>query len=127
MLAHASRGPEHSPGTSRWLPDRQGWRWDSQYGFIAPVAPRIAGRIAFLIAGRVLSSAETLMGTVEAEHLGAIVGGTTAGTNGGMNPFDVAGGHTLRWTGMDIRKKDDSPHHGVGIKPPSRSAAPSPE
>ena len=49
--------------------------------------------------------------------LGTIVGGTTAGTNGGMNPFDVAGGHTLRWTGMDIRKKDGSRHHGVGIKP----------
>jgi len=36
--------------------------------------------------------------------LGTIVGGTTAGTNGGMNPFDVAGGHTLRWTGMDVRR-----------------------
>jgi C-terminal processing protease CtpA/Prc len=112
------------PVTSNWFnipivtrPDRQGWRWDSQYGFIAPVAPRIAGRIAFLIDGRVLSAAETLMGTVEGEHLGALVGGTTAGTNGGMNPFDVAGGHTLRWTGMDVRKKDGSPHHGVGIKP----------
>jgi C-terminal processing protease CtpA/Prc len=112
------------PVTSNWFntpivtrPDRQGWRFDSQYGFITPVAPRLAGRIAFLTDGRVLSSAETLMGTVEAEHLGAIVGGATAGTNGGMNPFDVAGGHTLRWTGMDIRKKDGSPHHGVGIKP----------
>jgi C-terminal processing protease CtpA/Prc len=112
------------PVTSNWFnipivtrPDRQGWRWDSQYGFVAPVAPRIAGRIAFLIDGRVLSFAETLMGLVEGEHLGALVGGPTAGTNGGMNPFDVAGGHTLRWTGMDIRKKDGSPHHGVGIKP----------
>ena len=81
------------------------------------MAPRIAGRIAFLIDGRVLSAAESLMGIAEGEHLGALVGGTTAGTNGGMNPFDVAGGHTLRWTGMDVRKKDGSPHHGVGIKP----------
>lgn len=53
------------------------------------MAPRLAGRIAFLIDGRVLSFAETLMGTVEAEHLGALVGGPTAGTNGGMNPFEV--------------------------------------
>jgi len=112
------------PVTSNWFnipivtrPDRQGWRWDSQYNFITPAAPRLTGRIAFLIDGRVLSAAETLMGIVEGEHLGAIVGGTTAGTNGGMNPFDVAGGHTLRWTGMDIRKKDGSRHHGVGIKP----------
>jgi C-terminal processing protease CtpA/Prc len=112
------------PVTSNWFnipivtrPDRQGWRWDSRYDFLTPLAPRLTGRIAFLIDGRVLSAAETLMGIVEGEHLGAIVGGTTAGTNGGMNPFDVAGGHTLRWTGMDIRKKDGSPHHGVGIKP----------
>ena len=112
------------PVTSNWFnipivtrPDRQGWRWDSLYNFLTPLAPRFAGRIAFLIDGRVLSAAESLMGTVEGEHLGAIVGGTTAGTNGGMNPFDVAGGHTLRWTGMDVRKKDGSPHHGVGIKP----------
>ena len=112
------------PVTSNWFnipivtrPDRQGWRFDSQYSFITPAAPRLTGRIAFLIDGRILSFAETLMGIVEGEHLGALVGGTTAGTNGGMNPFDVAGGHTLRWTGMDVRKKDGSLHHGVGIKP----------
>jgi C-terminal processing protease CtpA/Prc len=81
------------------------------------VAPRFAGRFAFLIDGRVLSAAESLIGVVEGERLGALVGGPTAGTNGGMDPFDVAGGHTLRWTGMDIRKKDGSPHLGVGIKP----------
>ncbi|MFY9823873.1 MAG: S41 family peptidase [Thermoanaerobaculia bacterium] len=112
------------PVTSSWFnipivtqPDRQGWGWDSQYTYETPVAPRFTGRFAFLIDGRVLSAAESLMGIVENEHLGALVGGPTAGTNGGMDPFDVAGGYTLRWTGMDIRKKDGSPHLGVGIKP----------
>jgi C-terminal processing protease CtpA/Prc len=81
------------------------------------MAPRFTGRFAFLIDGRVLSAAESLIGVVEGERLGALVGGPTAGTNDGMDPFDVAGGHTLRWTGMDIRKKDGSPHLGVGIKP----------
>ena len=38
-------------------------------------------------------------------------------TNGGMDPFGVAGGYMLCWAGMDVRKKDGSPHHGVGIKP----------
>ncbi|HEY0557428.1 MAG TPA: S41 family peptidase [Thermoanaerobaculia bacterium] len=112
------------PVTSNWFnipvvtqPDRQGWSWHSIYQFVTPKAPRFTGRFAFLIDGRVLSAAESLMGIVEGEHLGALVGGPTAGTNGSMDPFDVAGGHTLRWTGMDIRKKDGSPHHGVGIKP----------
>jgi C-terminal processing protease CtpA/Prc len=112
------------PVTSNWFnipivtqPDRQGWGWDSQYSYETPVAPRFTGRFAFLIDGRVLSAAESLMGIVEGERLGALVGGPTAGTNGGMDPFDVAGGYTLRWTGMDIRKKDGSPHLGVGIKP----------
>jgi C-terminal processing protease CtpA/Prc len=45
------------------------------------------------------------------------VGGPTGGTNGGIDPVPVAGGYTLRFTGMDVRKKDGSPHHGVGIKP----------
>ncbi|HEY4596778.1 MAG TPA: S41 family peptidase [Thermoanaerobaculia bacterium] len=112
------------PVTTNWFnipvvtqPDRQGWSWRSIYLFLTPKAPRFTGRFAFLIDGRVLSAAETLMGIVEGERLGALVGGPTAGTNGSMDPFDVAGGHTLRWTGMDIRKKDGSPHHGVGIKP----------
>jgi C-terminal processing protease CtpA/Prc len=112
------------PVTSHWFntpvvtqPDRQGWGWRSQYLVPTPVAPRFTGRFAFLIDGRVLSAAESLIGVVEGERLGALVGGPTAGTNGGMDPFDVAGGHTLRWTGMDIRKKDGSPHLGVGIKP----------
>ena len=49
------------------------------------------------------------MGIVEAERLGAVVGGPTGGTNGNTNPFSVAGGYGLRWTGMDVRKKDGSP------------------
>lgn len=112
------------PVTTSWFnipivtqPDRQGWGWRAEYFSQTPVAPRFKGRFAFLIDGRVLSYAESLMGIVENEKLGALVGGPTGGTNGGMDPFGVAGGYTLRWTGMDIRKKDGSPHLGVGIRP----------
>jgi AbrB family looped-hinge helix DNA binding protein len=51
------------------------------------------------------------MWIVEAEHLGVLVVGPTGGTNGNFNVFNVAGGFGLRWTGMDVRKKDGSPHH----------------
>jgi C-terminal processing protease CtpA/Prc len=112
------------PVTSNWFnipivtqPDRKGWEWRSIYWFWTPQAPRLTGRIAFLIDGGVLSFAESLMGIVEAEHLGALVGGPTGGTNGGFDLLPVAGGYSLRFTGMDVRKKDGSPHHGVGILP----------
>ncbi|HEV7668821.1 MAG TPA: S41 family peptidase [Thermoanaerobaculia bacterium] len=112
------------PVTSPWFnlpiitqPDRLGWDVRPAYFFLTPLAPRLTGRIAFLIEGRVLSYAESLMGIVEGEHLGALVGGTTGGTNGGFDVVPVAGGYTLRYTGMDVRKKDGSPHHGVGIRP----------
>ncbi len=112
------------PVTSPWFnlpiitqPDRQGWDWRPEYWIQTPLAPRFTGRVAFLIDGRELSFAESLMGIVEDEHLGALVGGPTAGTNGGMNPFNIAGGYTLRWTGMDVRKKDGSQLYGVGVQP----------
>ncbi len=112
------------PVTSPWFnfaiitrPDRQDWEVRAFHWIVTPLAPRLTGRIAFLIDGRVLSTAESLTGTVEGERLGALVGGPTAGTNGGVNPFAVASGDTLRWTGMEVLKKDGSPHHGVGILP----------
>jgi len=112
------------PVTSNWFnlpnitqPDRRDWKWRPAYWIQTPLAPRFTGRIAFLIDARVLSYAESLMGIVEGERLGALVGGPTAGTNGGTNSFNVTGDYGLRFTGMDVRKKDGSPYHGVGIKP----------
>jgi C-terminal processing protease CtpA/Prc len=112
------------PVTSPWFnypiitePDRKGWDWLPAYWIQTPIAPRFRGRIAFLINGGDLSYAESLLGIVEAERLGALVGEPTGGTNGNANAWNVAGGFGLRFTGMDVRKKDGSPHHGVGIKP----------
>jgi len=112
------------PVTSDWFnipivtrPDRQDWTWRVIHWILPPEAPRLTGRIAFLVDGRAISYAESVMAIVEAEHLGVIVGGPTAGTNGNINPFPVAGGYVLRWTGMQVRKPDGSPHHGVGIRP----------
>jgi C-terminal processing protease CtpA/Prc len=57
------------------------------------------------------------MGIVEHEKLGEIVGATTAGTNGNVNPFTLPGGYHVMWTGMKVLKHDGSRHHGVGIRP----------
>ena len=86
--------------------------WD-----IAPRQPRLRAKVAFLTGGGAISAAESTMGVVEEYHLGPIVGETTAGTNGNVNPFTLPGGYTVRWTGMRVTKRDGSPHHGVGIRP----------
>jgi Peptidase family S41 len=112
------------PVTAPWFnipiitrPDGQGWEVRAVPWIQTPEAPRLTGRIAFLIDGGSLSAAESYMGIVEAERLGALVGGPTGGTNGSANLVPVAGGHALRWTGMEVRKTDGSLHHGVGILP----------
>ncbi|HEX6812402.1 MAG TPA: S41 family peptidase [Planctomycetota bacterium] len=64
-----------------------------------------------------VSYAESVLGIIEAYKLGEIVGGTTAGTNGNVNPFDLPGGYSVSWTGMKVLKHDGSRHHGVGIAP----------
>ncbi len=90
-------------------------RWD-----LKPEAPRLSAKIAFLTDGRAISYAESYMGIVEAYQLGSIVGETTAGTNGNVNPVVLPGGYTVVWTGMKVLKHDGSTHHGVGIKPTLR-------
>jgi len=86
--------------------------WD-----LPPAEPRFNAPRVFLIDGRAISYAETVMGIVEFYKLGAIVGGPTAGTNGNVNPFKLPGGYTVSWTGMKVLKHDGSQHHGVGIQP----------
>jgi C-terminal processing protease CtpA/Prc len=57
------------------------------------------------------------MGIVEHYRLGEVVGSTTAGTNGDVNMFTVAGGFLVSFSGMRVLKHDGSRHHGVGVAP----------
>lgn len=113
------------PATSaRWnvpivrRPDRQDWSW-SQSGRwnMPPLKPRWTAKVAFLTDGGAISYAESIMGIIEAYKLGEIIGSTTAGTNGNVNPFVLPGGIAVSWTGMKVLKHDGSRHHGVGIHP----------
>ena len=99
-------------------PDRRNINYpDDNRWTLPPVAPRLTAKIAFLTDGRAISYAESYLGVVEAYKLGEIVGETTAGTNGNINPLNLMGGYRIFWTGMKVTKHDNSPHHGVGIKP----------
>ncbi|HEY7395558.1 MAG TPA: S41 family peptidase, partial [Gemmatimonadaceae bacterium] len=99
-------------------PDRRGVQYNRDGGWVLPpLQPRIPGKIAFLTGGGAISYAESTMGIVEQFKLGEIVGSTSAGTNGNVNPFTVMGAYSIAYTGMRVRKLDNTPHHGVGIKP----------
>jgi C-terminal processing protease CtpA/Prc len=99
-------------------PDRTDMNFDGVGRWtIPPLEPYLKAKRVFITDGRAISYAESCMGIVEAEKLGEIVGGPTAGTNGNVNPFTVPGGYRIMWTGMRVVKHDGSPHHGVGILP----------
>jgi C-terminal processing protease CtpA/Prc len=116
------------PATSaRWCvpvitrPDHENVEWlESGRWRLAPKEPRLNATIAFLTDGRAISYAESIMGIVENYKMGEIVGSTTAGTNGNVNPFTLPGGYSVSWTGMKVLKHDGSQHHGVGIAPTLR-------
>ncbi|MGD0992894.1 MAG: S41 family peptidase [Gemmatimonadales bacterium] len=87
-------------------------------GWSVPVAAvRLKARAAFLIGPGMVSAGETIMGIVEAYQLGAMVGSTTAGTNGNVVVVTLPGGYRFRFTGMRVLKHDGSALHGVGIHP----------
>ena len=119
-LAHltdtAIRSAKWNVGSAR-LPDRLDTKWDESGWPVPPQKPYLNAKRVFLTDGRAISYAETVMGMVEAFHLGEIVGEPTAGTNGNINPFKLPGGFTITWTGMKVLKHDGSQHHGIGILP----------
>jgi C-terminal processing protease CtpA/Prc len=84
---------------------------------LLPLPPYLAAKKVFLTDGGAISYAESTMGIVEHYKLGEIVGETTAGTNGNVNPLELPGGFVISWTGMKVLKHDGSRHHGVGIAP----------
>jgi Peptidase family S41 len=99
-------------------PDHHNITYYVNGGWPVPVArPRLRDRVAFLIGPGVVSYGETTMGVVEAYHLGAMVGSTTAGTNGNVDRVVLPGGYRFSFTGMRVLKHDGSPLHGVGIHP----------
>jgi len=119
-LAHLSDNPLRS---AKWnipeaaLPDRKEFPFKESGWPVQPLKPYLPAPRVFLIDGRAISYAETVMGIVEHFKLGEIVGEPTAGTNGNVNPFRLPGGYTVFWTGMKVLKHDGSQHHGVGILP----------
>ncbi len=105
--AHFEVGEQLKPGHLTWVDNR----WD-----LAPLAPRLAAPAVFLTDAEAISYAESIMGIVEAYHLGTVVGEPTAGTNGNINVI-AFGDMRVIFTGMKVIKHNGSRHHGLGIVP----------
>jgi C-terminal processing protease CtpA/Prc len=84
---------------------------------LAAQKPHIDGKVVFLVDGRAISNAESFMSFIEHYKLAEIVGQSTAGTNGNVNPFTLPGGFRISWTGMKVLKHDGSRHHLIGVLP----------
>lgn len=74
-------------------------------------------KVVYITDGSAISYAESCLGYIEGYKLATIVGQPSAGTNGNVNPFELPGGYTIRWTGMKVLKHNGTQHHGIGILP----------
>ncbi|MCP3979104.1 MAG: hypothetical protein GY716_07200 [bacterium] len=92
-----------TPARSRW--------------WVTPRLPRVTARIAFITGGEIISTGETFMSIVKHYGLGTIVGGATAGTNGGAYREALPGGYRFNWTGSRIVNHDGTQLHGIGVLP----------
>jgi hypothetical protein len=106
----------HQPRLAKPFGESDGW--DSFGWDVEPAQPRVAANRIFLTDGRAISYAESIMGYVQDEKLGTILGGTTAGTNGNIAIFSVPGGFNVVFTAMRVTRHDGrSPFHMEGVKP----------
>ena len=89
----------------------QGWEMEPRKPYLGDK------KIVFIIDGSAISYAESYMSFIEGYKLATIVGQTTAGTNGNINPFTLLGNYSISWTGMKVVKHDGSKFHGIGVLP----------
>jgi hypothetical protein len=119
-MAHLSDAPIHTqhfdiPITTQ--PDQIGVTYDDVGWAWQPRKPRFKGKMLFLTNGTAQSQAEMFMSFVEDNHLGTIIGSTTAGVDGEINYMNLPGDYTLSWTGTRAFKYDGSRFMGVGVTP----------
>jgi C-terminal processing protease CtpA/Prc len=102
------------------LPDRRGVAVEESEWKMPPREPRLTAKAAFVTDGRAVSAAETSLSLIATHKVAPVVGGATAGSNGGINVYVLPGGYRVSWTGMLATKRDRTAHHGVGVLPTHR-------
>jgi hypothetical protein len=84
---------------------------------VRPQATRLAAKVAVLIDGRTMSSAETVLHMIRTGHVGVLVGEPSAGGNGNVSETEVPGGFAFRFTAIRASNLDGSTVHGHGFTP----------
>ena len=84
---------------------------------LEPKQPHIPAKRVFLTDARAVSYSESILGTVQRNSLGPIVGSPTAGANGNRSDFLLPGGYGLSYTGMRVTNADGSLQHIRGVLP----------
>ena len=118
LLAHLLAAPvdPHREMVPTWSrPDREAVRYQAAETQIAPAAPRLQGRLAFLVSARDVGAAESFLATVAELHLGAIVGSPTGGASGSVDSAPLPAGITLIWTAT--RPAAGAPPPGTPVQP----------
>ena len=99
------------------LPDRTDLAFEDVSWGITPSSPLLTAKPVFLTDGRAISAAETSLILAAGNHMGDIVGGPSAGTDGNVTAFTLFGLYYVGFTGMKTLNWDRSQYHGIGIRP----------
>lgn len=105
-------------------PNQREMEWNKGYswGFwrlgMQPKKPYLGDKnVVFITDESAISWSESILGMVKGYQLATIVGQPTAGANGNINPFTIAGGYSISWTGMKVTRLNGEQHHTIGVLP----------
>ena len=116
LITQPSRSPDFqrpvftAPDAAATYPDSGGWQ-------LEPKQPHVGAERVFLTDARAVSYSESLLGTVQGNGLGPIIGSPTAGANGNRSDFLLPGGYGLSFTGMRVTNHDGTLQHIRGVIP----------
>jgi hypothetical protein len=120
ILSYLTKEPLKSPIfhlLRTTVPDRENAEFHESHWTITPQQPFLKAKVAFITHNYAISASETFLSIVKHYKLGPIIGQTTAGTNGDVNPFVVPGNYRIIWTGLKVLNYDHSQFHLNGIAP----------